>query len=231
MSWRELGEWWLAEVAADPAYEAEVTPLLLDALEPQAGATYLDVGCGDGRLMATLGRIGARTVGVDVSTQLLARARRHGPVVAAALPDLGWLADGALDGAYICLVLEHVPDHAPLLAELARVVRPGGVLALVVNHPIFTAPDSGPIEEPDGEVLWRPGRYFSTGYTDEPAGGGNIRFHHRTLGDLLTAAAVAGWDLRRLVEEGVSEDQIARYPPYGRQRHIPRLLAARWVRR
>lgn len=230
MSWAGLGEWWLREVQADPAYEAEVTPLLLDVLEPVPGETYLDVGCGDGRLMATLARAGVRTVGVDANLRLLAAARRHGAVVAAELPALAWLADGAVDGAYISLVLEHITDHRRLFAELGRVVRPGGTLAVVANHPVFTAPGSAPVEDAGGEVLWRPGRYFSDGWTDEPVDGGIVRFHHRTLGELLTAAADAGWQLRRLVEEGVSEDQIVRHPPYGRQRHIPRLLGARWVR-
>lgn len=230
MSWAELGEWWLREVRADPAYEEEVTPLLLDVLEPAPEAAYLDVGCGDGRIMGLVGRLGARTVGVDLNRRLLEVARRHGPVVAAELPDLGWLADEALDGAYVCLVLEHVADHRRLFAELGRVVRPGGVLAVVVNHPVFTAPGAAPVEEPDGEVLWRPGRYFSEGWTDELVDGSTVRFHHRTLGELLTAAADAGWRLRRLLEEGVGEAQIVRHPPYGRQRHIPRLLAARWTR-
>ncbi len=75
-----------------------------------------------------------------------------------------------LDGAYCVLTLEHVPDHATLFSELARVVRRGGVAALVINHPVWTAPGSTPVTDVDGEVLWRPGEYFSRGSSEVPAG-------------------------------------------------------------
>jgi hypothetical protein len=51
LSWTDLTSWWLDEIATDPAYEEVVTPLLLDVLEPQAGKLYLDLGCGEGRVM------------------------------------------------------------------------------------------------------------------------------------------------------------------------------------
>ena len=228
-SWGGLDEWWLGELAADPAYEDEVTPMLLALL----GATdrTLDVGCGDGRLMRAISEQGGRPVGVDISRPLLERASAHGPVVHASLPSIEWCADAVFDGAVISLVLEHIPDHRRLLAELARVVRTGGRLALVMNHPIYTAPHSAPIEEPDGEVLWRPGEYFGSGHTDEPAGPGSVRFHHRTLGTLLSDASAVGWDLRELHETGASGGQIERHPPLALQRHIPRLLGVGWCRR
>lgn len=228
MTWEGLGSWWLAELASDPAYEEVVTPLLLAHLEPVPGAWYLDAGCGEGRLMRRVTAAGGRAVGVDADHQLLARA--SGPVVASRLPDLRCLAPETFDGAYLCLVLEHLPTADDLWKSLARVVRPGGGLALVVNHPLLTAPDSAPVEDLDGEVLWRPGKYFSHGWSDEPAGDGVVRFHHRSMGELVTGAAGAGWELRRLTEIGPSPSQIRRHPPLRHQRHIPRLLAVRWER-
>jgi hypothetical protein len=100
---------------------------------------------------------------------------------------------------------------------------------LVVNHPIFTAPESAPIHDTDGETLWRPGEYFGTGWTDEPAGDGVIRFHHRTMGELLTSAADAGWSLEHMIEVGVTDEQVERTPWLADQRNIPRLLGCRWV--
>jgi hypothetical protein len=128
----------------------------------------------------------------------------------------------------VVLVLEHLRDEEEVMAEAARVTRPGGVLALVINHPIWTAPGSTPILDPAGEVLWRPGRYFSVGWSDEPAGEATVRFHHRTLARLLNAAADAGWRLEHMVEAGVTESQVARTPGLEGQEHIPRLLGVRW---
>jgi SAM-dependent methyltransferase len=230
VSWPDLSDWWRTELLGDPAYEADVTPLILDLLDASSGERILDVGCGEGRLMATLTSTGVLPVGVDISRDLLETAAHFGPTVRCVLPSLAAFRNSRFDGALVSLVLEHLEDEASLFEELGRVVRPGGRLALVVNHPVFTAPESAPIQE-DDEVLWRTGRYFDRGYTDERAGDRQIRFHHRTMAALLNAASTGGWDLVRMVEAGATAGQIERHSTLGQQRHIPRLLGAAWRRR
>lgn len=230
MSWSDLSTWWRSELGEDPAYEADVAPLVMELVGSVAGKCVIDIGCGEGRLMSTLVSAGAVAVGVDVSRDLLGSARMFGPVVRVRLPFLECVSDGVFDGAIVSLVLEHLEDEETFLREAGRIVRPGGRLALVINHPMFTAPDSAPIQE-DDEVLWRPGRYFDRGYTDEKAWDGTIRFHHRTMASLLNAAWVGGWNLERMVEMGVTESQISRHPALAQQRHIPRLLGVVWRRR
>ena len=220
MSWSDLTDWWLEEIASDPAYDQMVTPMLLDVLDPEAGKTYLDLGCGEGRVMRELTMTGASPIGVEMNLDLARLAVEAGPVVAGSLPDLGFLRDESVDGAICVLVLEHIEDHGMLLSEVARVVKSGGVFALLMNHPFWTAPGSSPISDADGEVLWRPGSYFDRGSTLEPAGEDRIEFHHRTTGDLLETAASVGWSLERMIEAPHHElvDQAG----------ILRLLACRW---
>ncbi len=220
MSWSELTEWWLSEIESDPAYEAVVTPMLLEVLQPQTGSNYLDLGCGEGRVMRTLSHTGISAHGVELNPGLARRASSAGPTVIGMLPDLGFLRDDSYEGAYCVLVLEHIEDHDRLLAEAARVVKTGGALALVMNHPIWTPLGATPIAADDGETLWRSGEYFSPGTLSEPAGDHRVQFHHRTTGSLLEAAAAAGWSLERMVEAPHHElvDQAG----------IPRLLACRW---
>lgn len=215
MSWSDLTDWWLEEVSGDPAYEEIVTPLLLEVLEPATGRLYFDVGCGEGRVMRHLSALGSIVHGLDVNPDL---ARRAGGVVGdmLALP----FGDGVFDGVYTILSLEHVEDHGTFFTEAARVTRPGGVLALVMNHPVWTAPEATPIADIDGEVLWRPGEYFSQGVTVMAAGEETVSFHHRSMSDLLNAASDAGWSLEHMVEQPHHdlEDQAG----------IPRLLGCRW---
>ena len=227
-----VADWWVGEVAADPVYAQEVVPLALGMLEPVPGRLYLELGCGEGEVMRAVLARGARILGCDLSERLARRAAAAGPVAVCRLPDLRWVRDGALDGACAVLVLEHLEQVDSLFAEVARIVRPGGVLALVANHPAYTAPGSGPlVDSADGEVLWRWGPYMEEGSSEEPAGKGSVVFHHRALGVLLTMAAGAGWCLERLVEHGVGEERAAEDPLLAAQRQIPRLLAVRWVRR
>ncbi len=184
----------------------------------------LDVGCGQGR---SLGRYGT-TVGLELLPTLAQIAVQKGPVVQADLTATLPFGDAVFAGAYVVLVLEHLVDPAPLAAELARVVRPGGWCAVVHNHPVLTAPESGPVVDTgDGEVMWRWGDYLGAGWTDEPAGERSVRFHHRTTGQLLGMFARSGWHLEELREApaGDPDDPLLR-----EQRSIPRLLAARWRR-
>jgi SAM-dependent methyltransferase len=220
VSWSDLTDWWLDEIDGDPAYDAVVTPMLIDVLEPESGRTYLDIGCGEGRIMRALADHGSRAIGVELNLGLADRAAETGSVVNGLLPNLGFLRDDAVDGVVCVLVVEHIEDHRYLLTELARVVAPGGVFALVMNHPFWTAPGSTPITDADFEVLWRPGSYFEPGSSLERAGEQQIVFHHRSTGDLLEAAASAGWSLERLVE--------APHHEFPDQAGIPRLLACRW---
>lgn len=219
MSWSELTDWWLSEVAADPAYEEVVTPLLIEILRPEPGLIYLDAGCGEGRVMREVESVGASGYGLDVNADLAGRAGLAVVGDMVAVP----FRDDVYDGVYTVLTLEHVVDHSVFFKEAARITKPGGVLALVVNHPIWTAPDSTPISDSDGEVLWRPGDYFSRGSSELPAGEGTVTFHHRSMAELLNTAAAAGWSLQRMIElpHHELEDQSG----------IPRLLACRWTLR
>jgi SAM-dependent methyltransferase len=222
VSWNgPTAEWWQAEVANDPAYQRDVDSVLSSLLLTTAGR-WLDIGCGDGRL---LGRTGA--VGLDSSLDLARVASAHGAVVVGDAERLPF-AEGSFDGAYAVLVVEHVGALDGFFAEAARVVQRGGALVVVVNHPLYTAPGSGPFVDPDdGEVLWRWGAYLSAGSTDEPAGDGTIEFRHRSLGEFLTAAADAGWALERLTERALDP---ADDPLLAVQGEVPRLLGARWRR-
>ncbi|MBH5334251.1 class I SAM-dependent methyltransferase [Streptomyces pactum] len=99
-------------------------------------ARVLDYGCGYGRLTARLAALGwSRVRGVDVSAALVARGRAEHPGLAlehVAEPPLPY-PDGAFDAALLFAVLTCVPgerDQDRTLAELARLLRPGGVLYL-----------------------------------------------------------------------------------------------------
>jgi ubiquinone/menaquinone biosynthesis C-methylase UbiE/DNA-binding transcriptional ArsR family regulator len=102
------------------------------------GLRIADVGTGTGALLPVLAATGADVVAVDHSIAMLARARRrcrdagHARVAfqqadVLALP----FADGAFDAVYCSMVLHHVAMPAQALAELTRIVRPGGAVVLI----------------------------------------------------------------------------------------------------
>lgn len=99
-----------------------------------------DLGCGTGRLTAHLHDAGLDAFGVDLSPGMLAQARAAHPHLSfttGSLTDLD-LEDGSCAGVLAWYCLHHVPPaHRPgVLAELARVLRPGGLL--LVGHHVGT---------------------------------------------------------------------------------------------
>jgi SAM-dependent methyltransferase len=102
--------------------------------ERRPGGFVLDLGCGAGHDLDLLGGAGLDAIGVDPSAVLLDAARRvargSAPLVRAtgeALP----FADASLAGCRIERVLQHVPDPAAVLAEVARCLRPGALLTVL----------------------------------------------------------------------------------------------------
>ncbi len=168
-------------------------------------------------------------VGVDSNVALARRAAQTAPVVVARLPTLDWLGDGVLGGACAVLMVEHIAEPGILFAAVRRAVRPGGALVMVANHPLFTAEGAAPITDlADGEVLWRWGEYFTPGPVPTVIGGVTVTFHHRTMGELLTVAAAAGWAVEELVERPLAPTTIARMAGYEGQEGFPRLVGIRW---
>jgi SAM-dependent methyltransferase len=104
-------------------------------LEPAHGQRLLDVGCGRGddvrALASHLGSSGC-VVGIDISETLVREARQRGtdPRVRFQLADAHAMpfADATFDAARVERVLQHVEDPARVLAEMARVVRPDGII-------------------------------------------------------------------------------------------------------
>src|SRR5438094_10076790 len=105
---------------------------LLRLLEDETPGRLLDVGCAGGELAALLATRGWRVQGAEAEPALVEAARARGVEARSVDLDrapLPWPA-GAFDAVVAAEVLEHVVDTNHLLAEIARVLRPGGALVV-----------------------------------------------------------------------------------------------------
>ncbi|MFI9788966.1 class I SAM-dependent methyltransferase [Kitasatospora sp. NPDC051984] len=113
---------------------AHTAPKLLDAAEVSTGTRLLDVGTGPGTVAAAACVRGAEVTAVDAEPSMLELARRNAPsarLELATLPELPYL-DAEFDAVVANFVLNHVGRPLLALAELRRVLRPGGRLALTI---------------------------------------------------------------------------------------------------
>ena len=110
--------------------------LILELCGKVAGLQVLDVGCGDGDLAVSLRRVGAEVTGLDADSRMLCAAQERLRSAALSMSlvrgDLSALpfADESFDLVTAIAVLCFVPDARTAMAEMARVLRPGGRLVL-----------------------------------------------------------------------------------------------------
>ncbi|GAB6125721.1 class I SAM-dependent methyltransferase [Humidesulfovibrio idahonensis] len=108
-----------------------------------AGAHVFEFGCGTGRNLAALGRLGAgRLAGCDLSTGMLAEAARCDPTLLLFQHDMTMplpMQAGVFDCVLFCLTLEHLAEMAPPLCEARRILRPGGCVQVIEIHPLVSA--------------------------------------------------------------------------------------------
>ena len=99
---------------------------LVDLLDPKPGERILDLGCGDGQLTQRLAATGARVQGVDASAPMVAAARARGVVVDEARAESLPYGNGTFDAVFSNAALHWVRGQDAMLAEVHRVLRPGG---------------------------------------------------------------------------------------------------------
>jgi SAM-dependent methyltransferase len=145
-AWEANAQDWLAWTrAADHDHHHSLFnfPAFVGLL-PDGSHRILDVGCGEGRVGRWLSAHGHTVVGIDSSPTLANAARESGGYEAVVTGDAGRLPwpEHAFDLAVAYMALHDMPDAAAVTGEIARVLRPGGWLALAVIHPLSRSDES-----------------------------------------------------------------------------------------
>ncbi|MBR7838752.1 class I SAM-dependent methyltransferase [Actinospica durhamensis] len=183
-------------------------PAVLDLAGDVTGRRILDVGCGAGPLLESLRDRGAVVTGIEPSAEMLELAKRRlGEDVDLRLADLQDplpFPDNAFDDAIACLVLHYLEDWTAPLAELRRVLVPGGRVIVVVNHPYVY------------RLLHPEGDYFATHeYAEEYTFGGQsvvLTHWHRPLPTITAAFIEAGFRIASITEPPPAPGARERFP-------------------
>ena len=235
--WETHADWWQDGFTdgVDPEYEEQILPLAADHL---AGARrVVDIGTGEGQVARLATQLGAEVVGLDPTWNQVevAKERGGGPAYlragAAGLP----FADATFDVAVACLVFEHITAVDEAIAEVARVLEPGGRFLFFLNHPLLQTPNSGWIDDQildPPEQYWRIGAYLREDATiEEVEKDVFIPFIHRPLSRYVNALIDNGLLLTRIEEPAPPPGFLARAPEYTDAAEIPRLLFLRTEKR
>jgi ubiquinone/menaquinone biosynthesis C-methylase UbiE len=183
----------------NPAIEAE-TPVVREILARAPRGAALDAACGTGRHAAHLHELGYEVVGVDATEAMLSVARAKVPGASFRRGSLQALPvdDASVDVVTCSLALTHVEDLAPVVAEFARVLRPGGWAVLADVHPTTTTFGGAAVFPSGGDELALP-------YVPNLV---------HQAGEYVAAARAAGLEVAECHEPVVPEAAIVTNPAY-----------------
>ncbi|MBN2622168.1 MAG: methyltransferase domain-containing protein [Acidimicrobiales bacterium] len=237
-TWSDIAAWYDQLVRHGSGPHDTAVACLLGLIPDLAGATVLDVACGQGlATRAVAGAGAAQVVGTDASEAMVALARRHpdppGSDVSYVVDDAQGLTtfpSGTFDGVTCQLGLMDIPDLDAALGAAHRVLRPGGWFVFVIGHPCVLVPDALPAPRPDGRAA-----VSITGYFDErfwrssnPNGVRRAGNHHRTLATYLNGLVRAGLVVDAVDEPLPAPRLVEQQPLYA---EVPIFFAARATRR
>jgi len=226
-SWGGVAQWYdsLLEDSDDSFQSKVIMPNLIRVLDPKKGMIVLDVACGQGYFTRAFASGGATAIGCDVSRELIEAAKKRTPAGIdfhiALAHKLAFAADASVDVVTIVLALQNIENMSEVLIEVSRVLKPGGRLMIVLNHPMFRIPDrsSWQWDERLGKQYRRVDAYLSDakklidmapGETDKNKKKFTVSFH-RPLQSYVKALSKAGFKVDRL-EEWISHKKSQKGP-------------------
>jgi ubiquinone/menaquinone biosynthesis C-methylase UbiE len=233
--WNENADLWtrLSQAGYDVYRDHLNTPAFFDMLPAVDDLSGLDIGCGEGYNTRLLAKRGARVTAIDISDVFLQHAKqseeqkplgvRYSLASAAELP----FVDSTFDFATGIMSFMDIPEMRCVLAEVYRVLKPGGFLQFSITHPCFETPHCRTLRDERGHAYAREvGGYFR-GFQGEVLEifFGSVpprireglstfkvpRFN-RTVGQWLNMVLEAGF-LLEWIEEPRPSDEIVREHP------------------
>lgn len=230
--WDRSAAAWVTEqgAAGDRGRQFVLDPVMIGRIAGRGFAAALDVGCGEGRFCRVMRGHGIRPIGIDPTESLLQRARVLDPEGDYRLGRAEQLEfdAGRFDLVVSYLTLIDIPDFDAAVAEMARVLRPGGTL-LVANLTGF-ATARGENAAWTRDEQGRPIAFEIDTYLDERSywtewKGIRIRNWHRPLGRYMAAFLGQGLALSHFSEpEPIGGDPIWA----DQMRRVPWFLVMEW---
>ncbi len=142
-SWGKVAGWYADLLKDDNTYQTRVIlPNLKRLLDLKKGEKVLDLACGNGFFSAEFTKT-AKVIGVDIARNLIEQARKNVPSAnffVSSAEKMEFLDDNSVSKIVIVLAIQNMESPHLVFKECARILKPGGSLHIVLNHPAFRIP-------------------------------------------------------------------------------------------
>jgi ubiquinone/menaquinone biosynthesis C-methylase UbiE len=181
----------------DPTGAGLDDPVLMELIGEVGGQRVLSLACGQGQDARLLGSLGASVTGIDLSDEMLRFARRHEAAdprgityVQGDAQELAMFAEASFDGVSCHMALMDIPQLAPTIRSVSRVLESGGWFVFSIVHPCFRSH----VAILDDYLADH--RYLKV----EPVDWLPRHAYHRPISDYVNELAGAGFRLTRMAE-------------------------------
>lgn len=222
-SWDNVSDWYDELLNRSDTYQSKVIlPNLLRLVGAKKGMKILDLACGQGFFSEAFVREGAEVVGVDISSNLINKAKervRGVKFFVAPAHELSFIPDHSIDAVIITLAIQNIENISAVFREAKRALSPSGKMFLVLNHPTFRIPGSSAwgFDEANKKQYRRVDAYLSESKNEidmHPGKEGNTKktvSFHRSLQVYFKVLANNGLAVSRL-EEWTSHKESGKGP-------------------
>jgi SAM-dependent methyltransferase len=231
--WNESAGAWIAAQSerGDWSRQHVIDAAMLARVDGRGFRGALDVGCGEGRFCRMLRQRGIETIGIDPTAALLEEARRRDPGghYRTGRAERLDFEDGRFDLVVSYLTLIDIPDFRAAIAEMTRVLRPGGSL-LIANLTSFVSAcvADGWIKDEDGRHLhFKVDRYLDEFPQWVEWEGIRIENWHRPLGAYMSTLLANGLALKFFEEPEPIGGDPKRAALY---RRVPWFVVMEWCK-
>jgi len=144
-SWNKVSSWYdqlVGEKGSD-YHQSVILPGALKMLAPRKGEKILDVGCGQGVFARRLVEAGAEVTGIDASKDLINAAQKRSPKIrylTADAANMKMFQSESFDAVSCIMAIMNMDPLEAVVREMVRVLKRGGQMLLVLNHPCFRIP-------------------------------------------------------------------------------------------
>lgn len=211
--WDEMHAWYAGWAGQGSNFHKHfAVPEVMKALSLTRGMRVIDLGCGMGALRDAVEKEGGVYVGVDKAPSMIREAKKRGGKARFYVSDVAKSGGVAIpekekfDRAVFMFSIQDIDNHREAIKNAAKLLKPGGLLALFMVHPAFRIPrQSGWGKDAGRKLTFRRVDRYRTEITiplPQRTGGHDVTsfFYHRPLASYTDALFAAGFSLSGFVE-------------------------------
>ncbi len=208
--WDKLSEWWIKTVEDNESseYVEIIVPLIEGILSEKK--TILDIGTGTGLVAQEVRRVTehATIVGGDISIRQLRYAKEVTSGIQFVQHSIDHMPfkDEKFDAVVCSMVLEHIESLLEAVSEIARILEKGGIFLIIMNHPVFQSPGSGPatLNNNDRDAIWGIGDYLTESSELEKISPDlEVLYSHRTIATYFNALSNQNLIIQNVIEKSI----------------------------